>query len=233
VQLPGREERLAETPFSDGMALFAELLDAVKPLLDKPYAFYGHSFGGNIAMSFATYIKAVRDTAPEHLFIGAAVPPGVENPLEKRFLENEAKGYEHLSERDLAELLRTLGAPETFIDDEQAFTATLPALRADLEITRQRLVAKDQKLTFPITAIAGTGDDIYDVSLLAKWQRHSDDFDLRRVNGGHLFIHDKDAARAVVEIIEEALSSQGDAEPTIDLTERRKAREPKITAASA
>jgi NADPH:quinone reductase-like Zn-dependent oxidoreductase/surfactin synthase thioesterase subunit/NAD(P)-dependent dehydrogenase (short-subunit alcohol dehydrogenase family)/aryl carrier-like protein len=233
VQLPGRENRLAEAPFTDGMALFAELSVAVYPLLDKPYAFYGHSFGGNIAMSFATYLKAVHDTAPAHLFVGAAVPPGVENPLEKRFLENEAKGYDDLSDQDLAELLRTLGAPEAILNDEEVFAATVPALRADLEITRQRLVSKDQKVSCPLTAIAGTGDDIYDASLLAKWEKHSDDFTFERVDGGHLFIHDEVAARAVVELISDALSRADEGEPPADLSERRRAKTAELTAAGA
>jgi len=220
VQLPGREDRVGEEPIRDGMALFSELSEAIEPLLDKPYAFYGHSFGGNIAMSFATYMKAVHDTSPEHLFIGAAVPPGVENPLEKRFLENESKGYDDLPDKSLVELLRTLGAPEAYLNDEETLSAALPALRADLEITGQRLVAKDQKLDCPITAVAGKRDDIYAVNLIAEWKRHTDRFKLELVDGGHLFIHDEASARAVTRLISDTLSKT-DLEPPIDLSKRR------------
>jgi surfactin synthase thioesterase subunit/NAD(P)-dependent dehydrogenase (short-subunit alcohol dehydrogenase family)/aryl carrier-like protein len=220
VQLPGREDRLGEEPIRDGMVLFAELSRALSPLLDKPFAFFGHSFGGNIAMSFAAYIQAVRDMSPEHLFIGAAVPPGIDNPLEKRFLENESEGYDNLPDESLVELLRTLNAPEALLNNEEALTATLPALRADLLITRQRLVSKDQRLSCPLTAVAGKHDDIYPIDLIAKWHKHTDTFTLERVDGGHLFIHDQKAAQAVITLISDVLLA-AKPEALIDLAERR------------
>src|SRR5262245_53852972 len=46
VQPPGREARLREAPFTALPALADELAEAVRPLLDLPYAFFGYSLGG-------------------------------------------------------------------------------------------------------------------------------------------------------------------------------------------
>jgi len=205
VQLPGREERIDDPPFRDGMAMFAALSEAMLPFLNKPFAFYGHSFGGNIALSFSAYLKAVHDTAPVHLFIGAAVPPGVENPLDKPFLEGKSKSSDDISEADLAALLLALGAPEALIEDQAQFQSILPALRANLEITRQRLVAKDHKVNMPLVAIAGASDAVYTADLIEAWRHHAERFSMYTVHGGHLFLHESAGRRQVIDLIHKHL----------------------------
>src|ERR1700687_677986 len=45
VQLPGRGTRVAERPFTQLSPLIEALAQALAPLLDKPFAFFGHSLG--------------------------------------------------------------------------------------------------------------------------------------------------------------------------------------------
>ena len=96
-------------------------------------------------------------------------------------------------------------------------TPTVPAAAA----VRQRLVARDQRLPCPLTAVAGRDDDIYTADLIAGWAKHADDFSLELVEGGHLFIHDEEAAHRVVALIGAALQEDPQDSP-IDLSERRK-----------
>src|SRR5687767_8117681 len=49
IQLPGRDERMAENPFSDLPALVEALTEALAPRLAAPYALFGHSMGALIA----------------------------------------------------------------------------------------------------------------------------------------------------------------------------------------
>src|SRR5215472_6446591 len=49
VQLPGREDRLVEKPFSNMSSLLEVLVPALLPYLDMPYAFFGHSMGSLIS----------------------------------------------------------------------------------------------------------------------------------------------------------------------------------------
>ena len=43
IELPGRGSRLMESPFTQLSALIQELVRALHPYLDKPFAFFGHS----------------------------------------------------------------------------------------------------------------------------------------------------------------------------------------------
>ncbi|MDP6582372.1 MAG: thioesterase domain-containing protein [Vicinamibacterales bacterium] len=51
VQLPGREDRLAEVPFTRLDTLISALSDELGPALDRPFAFFGHSMGALTAFS--------------------------------------------------------------------------------------------------------------------------------------------------------------------------------------
>src|SRR5437763_16264440 len=58
AQLPGREGRLREPLVSDVSAIVSGLSDAIDPLLDVPYAVYGHSLGGLVGFEL---LRALRD----------------------------------------------------------------------------------------------------------------------------------------------------------------------------
>src|SRR3954466_6236608 len=45
VQLPGRENRVNEVPYTSMPTLVAELGSVIRPYLDKPFVFFGHSMG--------------------------------------------------------------------------------------------------------------------------------------------------------------------------------------------
>ena len=49
IQLPGREERITETPYIDMTVLLDDLEDAFKNTVKGPYTLWGHSMGGKIA----------------------------------------------------------------------------------------------------------------------------------------------------------------------------------------
>ena len=45
VQLPGRENRFVEAPFTRAEAVVEAMAPALRPVLDRPYALFGHSMG--------------------------------------------------------------------------------------------------------------------------------------------------------------------------------------------
>ncbi|MBN2717252.1 MAG: SDR family NAD(P)-dependent oxidoreductase [Deltaproteobacteria bacterium] len=206
IQLPGREERSNEPPISVGENLISEMAAGIAPLLDKPFALYGHSYGGNLAMSLASYLDGNLGKRAEHVFIGAAIPPGVENPLENEFRLTDTEDALKLSENRMRALLERIGTPRELLEDAPRFATMLPALRADLGITRQRLFTKDHVLKSPITAIAGTSDHLYSEELIAHWQTFTTQFALHTVEGGHLFLHEPVAKSQVLQHINETLA---------------------------
>lgn len=177
------------------------------PLCDIPYAFYGHSFGGNIAMSYVTYLNAVHKTVPHYLFIGAAIPPAVPNPLEVEFKLADLETKKEVNDASLIELLRKLGTPESILKDKEALEKIFPAVRGDLAMSRQRLISKNEILPCPITAIAGAKDDIYSPEMIAEWKVHSEDFKFEQISGSHLFIHEQASLQKLIEIITKTLKN--------------------------
>ncbi len=205
IQLPGREDRANEKPITDGERLLDEMAKGILPLLDIPFAIYGHSYGGNIALSLAMLLEGKLSKQASHVFIGASVPPGVENPLEKEFRITDSQGTLTQSAEQIKSLLRRIGTPSELIDNAEQFAAMLPSLRADLEITRQRLVPKHFVLKSPITAVAATNDHIYSQNLLTEWKHFTDSFSLKLIPGGHLFLHEDAGREQLLRLICETL----------------------------
>ena len=51
VQLPGRENRITEPPFTILSSLVDAMVEALAPYFDLPFAFFGHSIGARIKKS--------------------------------------------------------------------------------------------------------------------------------------------------------------------------------------
>src|SRR5262245_31697623 len=68
VELPGRGARFQELPSVGMPALIEALAEAIIPLLDKPFAFFGHSMGAVIAFELARRLHREYDRRPQALF---------------------------------------------------------------------------------------------------------------------------------------------------------------------
>ena len=68
AQLPGRGSRLREGRFEQMKPLAETLAKALHPLLDRPFAFFGHSLGVLVAFEVARNLRA-RGFVPQHLFV--------------------------------------------------------------------------------------------------------------------------------------------------------------------
>src|SRR5215470_223095 len=59
VQLPGRENRLSEAPLTRMVDVVRKLGQVLPPLLDRPFAFFGHSMGARIAFEVARHLRSL------------------------------------------------------------------------------------------------------------------------------------------------------------------------------
>lgn len=75
VQLPGRETRLRENPYTSHESLAGELAEGLLPFIDRPFAFFGHCASAYIA--FETCLRLVEGggPTPARLFVSSMVPP--------------------------------------------------------------------------------------------------------------------------------------------------------------
>lgn len=82
VQLPGRQERSCETPYTRLEPLVGAVADVIGPDLDeRPYALFGHSMGALLAFRTAVALTVRGWPAPVLLAVSGWAPEGF-SPLE-------------------------------------------------------------------------------------------------------------------------------------------------------
>ena len=70
VQLPGRENRFVEAPFTRAEAVVEAMAPALRPVLDRPYALFGHSMGAMLGFELIRHLRRRGD--PVQFFVSAA-----------------------------------------------------------------------------------------------------------------------------------------------------------------
>ena len=103
VQYPGRGTRPMETPFTEISSLVRALAQAMLPLVDKPFAFFGHSLGALVAFELAQELRRQSSLQPARLFVSADRAPQI--PRRNRPIHALPEG------EFLAELRRLNGIP--------------------------------------------------------------------------------------------------------------------------
>jgi surfactin synthase thioesterase subunit len=180
VQLPGRADRFNEPPFKRFAPLVEALVDAVTPLVDQPYAFYGVSMGATVAWSLALALHERALPGPVQLFV-ACNPAPVHRSRSPEW-ENWPGG--------LVGYLRDMGGtPQEVLADTDLMRAVLiPTLRADLTALTTIPARPHPPLDVPIRAFAGTDDVTAPPHRMLDWQTEtSAGFALSLIPGGHFF----------------------------------------------
>jgi medium-chain acyl-[acyl-carrier-protein] hydrolase len=181
VQLPGREDRLAEPPFRDLFGLVSELAPRLAHNIQGPFALLGGSMGALLAFEAARRLRRDYGLVPVHLFVAACRPPSVprtESPLHG------------LPDDELIHAIKSLGGtPDAVLRDSELFKLLLPTIRADLALCETYRYRTDAPLPCPISAYAGVRD--YELARcdLSGWQRETTrQFVMRTFDGGHFFL---------------------------------------------
>lgn len=77
VQLPGRENQIAESPFQSLDLLLSALDDALSPFLDMPCAIFEHSLRALIGFELARRFAERKGLVPVHFFASSCRAPSV------------------------------------------------------------------------------------------------------------------------------------------------------------
>ena len=186
LQLPGRETRVMEPAFSRIEPLIASLADAMKPLLDLPYLFFGYSMGAIIAFELTRALREKFGSTPAHLFLAARRGPRVPDPYPRT---------ENLDNREFVDTLRRLGGtPRQILDNPQVLEIILPMLRGDFALCENYTYVPGTLMDCPITVFGGEDDPKTTRETLAAWSSEtSSSCRVKMVAGDHFFIHSSQA----------------------------------------
>lgn len=180
IQLPGRENRIAEPPLYDMKTLVREISQAIIPYLQQPFLLFGHSLGARLAFEIARYLRRKWNLRPGRLIVSGSRAPEIPEP----------KPLHRLPDGEFIEELRRFsGTPEAVLKNRELMELFLPLLRADFTVDETYAYANSQPLECPISAFGGTGDMEAGPKEIAGWGRHtSHSFSLEMIEGGHFFL---------------------------------------------
>jgi medium-chain acyl-[acyl-carrier-protein] hydrolase len=201
IQLPGREGRIAEPPFTRVAALAEAIAEEILPLLDRPFAFFGHSLGAKVCFEVARYLLNRYGLSAAHLFASACNAP---------HLPNTEQSLHDLPHDRLVEKLRFLnGTSGKILDHPRVLRMLLPLIRADFELYDTYRYLSEPFLDCPITVFGGDNDPVVDRERLWAWRGLAvAGFDLRLFPGDHFFLHTSQSF--IIQAIVEALGEGDD-----------------------
>lgn len=198
IQLPGRETRYREARITDADILVKNIVQALAPFQDKPFAIFGYSLGALLAFEVSRELRKQNLSMPRHLFLAAMrapQTPGVHPPLsllpDDMFLQQIEHYYQPQNEAWNIPELREL---------------FLPLLRDDFVLAENYTYRDDELLSCPIDVFAGTGDRGAPPELTQHWSgQTTNTMEHHLYPGGHFFIDN--AVKDIQKVILEKLSA--------------------------
>ncbi len=184
VQLPGRESRLDEPLLSSMDQVAPPIVDALFPLLERPFAFFGHSTGALIGFEVARRLRRRGWPQPRLLIVSAQNAPDMRPPVIRHLLPDA----------EFIEVLRRCnGTPDAILGDPVWVELLLPRIRADGAVFETYRYERQPPLDCRIVAFAGTGDPLVSDEGIAGWARETrGGFERRIFVGDHFFIHSQE-----------------------------------------
>ncbi|WP_050503497.1 thioesterase II family protein [Streptomyces rimosus] len=186
VLLPGRERRIREPRRTDPTVLVQELAGELGPLLDRPYAFFGHSMGALIAHRLVALRQDRGERLPAALITSACAPP----------LSPVHFSASRLSDDELvAQLGRVGGIPEQLLEHPEWLRLALPVIRDDLGLCRPYPGETIQPLPVPIHVCGGAEDRLVGESELRGWHALTEaGGTLAMFAGDHFYVNQRPVA---------------------------------------
>ncbi len=199
-QLPGRANRLFESPYENMARLVEDLLEAMQPFNNKPFAFFGHSMGTKVAYELALALQQHCNVKPVHFFAAASAAP---------FHTRKRPDIHTLDDAGFIAAIKKLGGtPSAVLDNTELMELCLPALRADFKLVETYLNSSRTRVDCDLSLLGGVMDDTVTPSELADWSKvFSRSEKPQWFPGDHFFINQQ--ANAIINTIHHKLLPQG------------------------
>jgi medium-chain acyl-[acyl-carrier-protein] hydrolase len=196
VTYPGRGKRFGEPLVHDLPDLVDALVQAMRPMLDRPFAFYGHSNGALVAYELARQVSLRLMRRPEFICLAAKrsplLPP--EAPLHR------------LPDAAFLDVVKSYGGtPDTVLQTPELLDLYLPILKADFALSETYRLSASTRLAVPCHLISGAHDTVTHPKDVEAWHPlFSGPVSEHRIPGGHFFLHTH--RREVTQIIDQMLA---------------------------
>lgn len=182
VQLPGRENRWRETPFTQLAQLVEALAAEIRPFLDQPFAFFGHSLGALASFEVTRQVRRQFGLLPTHLFVSGRWAPHLPSPDTTLHSLPDAEFITTLRER-------YNNIPDAVVNDPELMAIFLPLLRADITLLDTYRYQPEPPLDCPIMAYGGHSDQRVTREALAAWHIHTTQAcQVQMFPGGHFYL---------------------------------------------
>jgi medium-chain acyl-[acyl-carrier-protein] hydrolase len=182
AQLPGRPPRHGEPGFDRLGDLIADMVGAIAPVFDEPFALFGHSMGAYLAYECAHQAER-RGRVPARLFVSGCSAP---------HLVKAREGLSHLPDAEFLAAVRHRfgGIPDGVAADPELVGYFLPILRGDLALLESHPVRREDPLRCGITAFGGADDPYVPLHGLEAWSVYTvGQFSCSRFPGGHFYLN--------------------------------------------
>ncbi|MBC7878684.1 MAG: thioesterase [Anaerolineales bacterium] len=197
---PGRGSRTNEPAMKELLSLVEKINEAIQPLLDKPFIFFGHSMGGVVAFELIRHLRRRKLPQPNILFVSACGAPQLPDPHPPIHTLPDAEFMKSLQELN--------GIPAEVVNHSELMELLLPTLRADFEaIESYQYISNEHPLGCPIIAFGGQDDPRVSRDRLEDWASHTNtNFKTIYFPGDHFFIN-TDREAIIASITAEIVSS--------------------------
>jgi medium-chain acyl-[acyl-carrier-protein] hydrolase len=190
-----------ETPVTHLSSLVEALAQAIVPLLDRPFAFFGHSLGALVGFELARQLHRQLNIQPVRLFVSADRAPHIHFRKERPI--------HALPEADfLFELRRLNGIPGKVLEDAELMQIMLPILRSDFSVYETYVYTSGPPLKCSISSFGGLQDTKVSRSDLEAWRDQTTaSFSLQMFPGDHFFLNT--AQPLLLHTLSQELSADG------------------------
>jgi medium-chain acyl-[acyl-carrier-protein] hydrolase len=188
VQLPGRETRLAETPYRQMGPLIEALLAGIRDSLVEPYALFGHSMGALVAFELCRALRRAGMPLPQTVVVSGRRSPTVPNTEAPLHVLDDQAFVDAL-------VARYDAIPKVIRDEPELMSLFIPVMKADFA-TFETYTHTDEPPLACALAIYGGRDDPQ-TDQMAGWANlFAGPCLTRQFDGGHFFLAEQRRAVA-------------------------------------
>jgi len=185
VQLPGRGTRFNEPCIAELPELIKQLVAAIKPFMQMPCVFFGHSMGAIIAYELCVALNRQHEKLPKLLMLSACSAPQ---------LAEQNKALHSLPTKKFwQEVAAINGTQSEILNNSELLDLLEPSLRADFKIVydwRQRSM-ENRPPTVPVAmeVFGGRNDTSVNLEQINGWKNYSQlGTNTHLFDGDHFFI---------------------------------------------